>query len=213
MNYEMEMYDTIAALATPPGEGGISIIRISGENSLSIGKALFHSKSEIENKVPPIQKVLLGEIRDPESERLIDEVLFTWFKKPNSYTGEDIVEISGHGGTLVSTNLLRLILKQGARLAEPGEFTRRAFTSGRLDLTQAEAVADLIDAASEKALNSAVSQLKGGLSKRINKLFDQLLEVQAQLEAAIDFSEEGLTFQSRETTLSQIKKIKKEITS
>ena len=207
----MKMKDTIAALATPPGGGGISIIRISGENALSIGKALFHSRSKFQNKIPPIQKVLLGEIRDPESERVIDEVLFTWFKKPNSYTGEDVVEISGHGGTLVSTNLLQLILKQGARLAEPGEFTRRAFTSGRLDLTQAEAVADLIDAASEKALNSALSQLKGGLSKRINKLFDQLLEVQAHLEAAIDFSEEGLTFQSRETTVLQIKKVKQEI--
>jgi len=209
----MKMKDTIAALATPPGGGGISIIRISGENALSIGKALFHSRSKFQNKIPPIQKVLLGEIRDPESERVIDEVLFTWFKKPNSYTGEDVVEISGHGGTLVSTNLLQLILKQGARLAEPGEFTRRAFTLGRLDLTQAEAVADLIDAASEKALNAALSQLKGGLSKCINKLFDQLLEVQAQLEAAIDFSEEGLTFQSRETTVLQLKKVKQEILS
>ena len=208
-----EMNDTITALATPPGEGGISIIRISGENALSIGKTLFHSKSQIENQVPPVQKVLLGEIRDPVSGQIIDEVLFTWFKKPNSYTGEDVVEISGHGGTLVSTTLLQLILKQGARLAEPGEFTRRAFTFGRLDLAQAEAVADLIDAASEKALNSAESQLKGDLSKRINKLFDQLLEVQAQLEAAIDFSEEGLTFQSRETTVSQIKKVEKEIIS
>jgi len=207
------MNDTITALATPPGEGGISIIRISGENALSIGKTLFHLKSKIQNQVLPVQKVLLGEIRDPVSGQVIDEVLFTWFKKPNSYTGEDVVEISGHGGTLVSNTLLQLILKQGARLAEPGEFTRRAFTFGRLDLAQAEAVADLIDAASEKALNSAVSQLKGGLSKRINKLFDELLEVQAQLEAAIDFSEEGLTFQSRETTVSQIKKVEKEIIS
>ena len=207
------MNDTIAALATPPGEGGLSVIRISGENALPIAKGLFHSKSEIKNKFPPAQKVLLGEIHDPESGKVIDEVLFTWFKKPNSYTGEDVVEISGHGGTLVSNTLLQLILKQGARLAEPGEFTRRAFTLGRLDLTQAEAVADLINAASEKALNSAVSQLKGGLSKRINKLFDQLLGVQAQLEAAIDFSEEGLTFQSRETTILQIQEVKNEILS
>ncbi|MBC8283905.1 MAG: tRNA uridine-5-carboxymethylaminomethyl(34) synthesis GTPase MnmE [Nitrospinae bacterium] len=205
------MDDTIAALATPPGEGGISVIRISGEKALSIAKDLFHSKSDIVNKVPPVQKVLLGEIRDPESGRMIDEVLLTWFKKPNSYTGEDVVEISGHGGALVSTTLLQLILKQGARLAEPGEFTRRAFVLGRLDLTQAEAVADLIDAASERALHSAVSHLKGGLSRRINKLFDQLLGVQAQLEAAIDFSEEGLTFQSREMTGLQIKEVRKEI--
>jgi tRNA modification GTPase len=203
------MNDTIAALATPLGEGGISVIRISGENALSIATGLFHSSSSL--LPPPPQKVLFGEVREPESGQVIDEVLLTYFKKPNSYTGEHIVEISGHGGTLVSTTLLQLILKQGARLAEPGEFTRRAFIHGRLDLTQAEAVADLIDAASTKALNAAVSQLKGGLSRRINKLFEQLLAVQAQLEAAIDFSEEGLTFQSRETTGRQIEDVKKEM--
>ncbi len=205
------MNDTIAALATPLGEGGISVIRISGENSLSIATGLFHSASGL--LPPPAQKVLFGEIRDPESGQVIDEVLLTWFKKPNSYTGEHIVEISGHGGSLVSTTLLQLILKQGARLAEPGEFTRRAFIHGRLDLTQAEAVADLIEAASARALNVAVSQLKGGLSRRINKLFEQLLAVQAQLEAAIDFSEEGLTFQSRETTGRQIEDVKNEMLS
>jgi tRNA modification GTPase len=203
------MNDTIAALATPLGEGGISVIRISGENALTVATSLFHSASGL--LPPPAQKVLFGEIRDPESGQVIDEVLLTYFKKPNSYTGEHIVEISGHGGTLVSTTLLQLILKQGARLAEPGEFTRRAFIHGRLDLTQAEAVADLIDAASTKALNAAVSQLKGGLSRRINKLFEQLLAVQAQLEAAIDFSEEGLTFQSRETTGRQIEDVKSEM--
>jgi tRNA modification GTPase len=207
----MEMNDTIAALATPLGEGGISVIRISGENALPIATGLFHSASGL--LPPPPQKVLFGEIRDPESGLVIDEVLLTYFKKPNSYTGEHVVEISGHGGTLVSTTLLQLILRQGARLAEPGEFTRRAFIHGRLDLTQAEAVADLIDAASTKALNSAVSQLKGGLSRRINKLFEQLLAVQAQLEAAIDFSEEGLTFQSRETTGRQIEEVKSEMLS
>jgi tRNA modification GTPase len=207
----MEMNDTIAALATPLGEGGISVIRISGENALLIATGLFHSSSGL--LPPPPQKVLFGEIRDPESGQVIDEVLLTYFKKPNSYTGEHVVEISGHGGTMVSTTLLQLILRQGARLAEPGEFTRRAFINGRLDLTQAEAVADLIDAASTKALNSAVSQLKGGLSRRINKLFEQLLAVQAQLEAAIDFSEEGLTFQSRETTGQQIEEVKNEMLS
>ena len=203
------MNDTIAALATPHGEGGISVIRISGEKALTVATNLFHSASSI--LPPPSQKVLFGEIRDPDSGQVIDEVLLTYFKKPNSYTGEHVVEISGHGGTLVSTTLLQLILKQGARLAEPGEFTRRAFIHGRLDLTQAEAVADLINAASSKALNAAVSLLKGGLSERINKLFEQLLAVQAQLEAAIDFSEEGLTFQSRETTGRQIEDVKKEM--
>ena len=202
------MNDTIAALATPPGEGGISVIRISGEKALSIAMTVFHSAS---GNSPAAQKVLFGEIRDPKSGQVIDEVLLTWFKKPNSFTGEHVVEISGHGGTLVSTTLLQLVLQQGARLAEPGEFTRRAFIHGRLDLTQAEAVADLIDAASERALNSAVAQLQGGLSRHINKLFEQLLAVQAQLEAAIDFSEEGLTFQSREVTGKQIEEVKNEM--
>ena len=209
----METNDTIAALATPPGEGGISVIRISGENALTFARGLFHSTFDISKNIPPAQKVLFGEIRDPESNRVIDEVLFTWFKKPNSYTGENVVEISGHGGTQVSATLLELILRQGVRLAEPGEFTRRAFIHGRLDLTQVEAVADLIGAASDRALDSAVLQLKGALSRRINSLLDQLLAVRAQLEAVIDFSEEGLTFQSRETTGQQIKGSKNEILS
>ena len=206
------MDDTIAAIATPPGEGGICVIRISGEKALSIAGSLFHSASAIsEESPPPTQKVLFGEIRDPDTGRGVDEVLLTWFKKPNSYTGENVIEISGHGGVLVSSTLMQLVLKQGARLAEPGEFTRRAFTHGRIDLTQAEAVADLIDAASDRAMKSAVSQLKGELSRRINKLFEQLLAVQAQLEAAIDFSEEGLTFQSREATGQQMLEVKNEM--
>ena len=207
----MENNDTIVAIATPPGEGGISVIRISGENVLSLASKLFHSSFDILKNTPPSHKVLFGEIRDPDSKRVIDEVLFTWFKKPNSYTGEDVVEISGHGGTLVTSTILENILRQGARLAKPGEFTRRAFVNGRIDLTQAEAVVDLIEAASDKALNCAVLQLKGELSRRINNLFDQLLAVQAQLEAAIDFSEEGLTFQSREKTGQQIQGVKNEV--
>ena len=207
----MENNDTIVAIATPPGEGGISVIRISGENVLSLARKFFHSSFDILKNTPPSHKVLFGEILDPNSKRVIDEVLFTWFKKPNSYTGEDVVEISCHGGTLVTSTILENILRQGVRLAKPGEFTRRAFVHGRIDLTQAEAVVDLIEAASDKALNCAVLQLKGELSRRINNLFDQLLAVQAQLEAAIDFSEEGLTFQSREKTGQQIKGIKIEV--
>ena len=207
----METKDTIVAIATPPGEGGISVIRISGGNVLSLTSKLFHSSFDILKNTPPSHKVLFGEIRDPASKRVIDKVLFTWFKKPNSYTGEDVVEISGHGGTLVTSTILENILRQGGRLAKPGEFTRRAFVHGRIDLTQAEAVVDLIEAASDKALNCAVLQLKGDLSQRINSLFDELLAVQAQLEAAIDFSEEGLTFQSREKTGQQIEGVKNEV--
>lgn len=204
------MNDTITAIATPPGEGGIGIIRISGKDALAIALRLFHpATGPVEE--PATQKVLFGEIRDPESEQCVDQVLLTFFKKPKSYTAEDVIEISAHGGSWIVSRILELVLGQGARLAEPGEFTRRAFVNGRLDLTQAEAVADVIDSASDKALSSAIVQLKGGLSRRLNGLHDTLLNVQAQLEASIDFTEDGLTFQSREATQNQIQEVETDL--
>ena len=200
------MNDTITAIATPPGEGGIGVIRISGKDALAISLRLFHpATGPVEE--PATQKVLFGEIRNPESNECIDQVLLTFFKKPKSYTAEDVIEISAHGGSWIVSRILELVLGQGARLAEPGEFTRRAFTNGRLDLTQAEAVADVIDSASDKALSSAIAQLKGGLSHRLHNLHETLLNAQAQLEASIDFTEDGLTFQSRETTQNQIREV------
>jgi tRNA modification GTPase len=205
------MNDTITAIATPPGEGGLSIIRISGKDALSIALRLFHSATgEAIQEFPP-QKVIFGEIRDPASGQCVDEVLLTFFKGPRSYTAEDVIEISAHGGVLTTSKILELVLAQGARMAEPGEFTRRAFTNGRIDLTQAEAVADVIESASDKALNSAISQLKGGLSQRLNSLHENLLNAQAQLEATIDFSEDGLTFQSREATQKQIQEVETDL--
>ncbi|MBL7019681.1 MAG: tRNA uridine-5-carboxymethylaminomethyl(34) synthesis GTPase MnmE [Nitrospinaceae bacterium] len=204
------MNDTITAIATPPGEGGIGVIRISGKDALAIALQLFHPATGPRQE-PAAQKVLFGEIRDPESEQCVDQVLLTFFKKPKSYTAEDVIEISAHGGSWIASRILELVLGQGARLAEPGEFTRRAFVNGRLDLTQAEAVADVIDSASDKALNSAISQLKGGLSRRLNGLHDTLLNVQAQLEASIDFTEDGLTFQSREDTQKQIQEVETDL--
>ena len=204
------MNDTITAIATPPGEGGIGIIRLSGKDALVIALRLFHPAiGPVEE--PPPKKVLFGEIRDPESDECIDQVLLTFFKKPKSYTAEDVIEISAHGGAWIVSRILELVLGQGARLAEPGEFTRRAFTNGRLDLTQAEAVADVIDSASDKALSSAIAQLKGGLSHRLNNLHETLLNVQAQLEASIDFTEDGLTFQSREATQNQIREVETDL--
>jgi tRNA modification GTPase len=205
------MNDTITAIATPPGEGGLGIIRISGEKALGIALQLFHPASGKIMQEPAPQKVLFGEVRDPASGQCVDEILLTFFKAPKSYTAEDVIEISAHGGTWITTKILELVLAQGARLAEPGEFTRRAFTNGRLDLTQAEAVADVIESASDKALNSALSQLKGGLSKRLNTLHENLLSAQAQLEASIDFSEDGLTFESRETTEKNIHQVEQEL--
>ena len=160
---------------------------------------------------PEPQKVVFGEIRDPDSGQCVDEVLLTFFKGPRSYTAEDVIEISAHGGAWITARILELVLAQGARLAEPGEFTRRAFINGRLDLTQAEAVADVIESASDRALNSALSQLKGGRSRRLNTLHENLLSAQAQLEAEIDFSEDGLTFQSRETTQKNIQQVENDL--
>jgi tRNA modification GTPase len=205
------MNDTITAIATPPGEGGIGIIRISGKDAMSIAQRLFHSASGKSKQELAPQRVIFGEIRDPLSGQCVDEVLLTFFKAPKSFTAEDVIEISAHGGTLTTSKTLELVLAQGARLAEPGEFTRRAFTNGRLDLTQAEAVADVIESASDRALNSALSQLKGGLSKRLNSLHEKLLNSQAQLEASIDFSEDGLTFESRETTQKNIHQVKNDL--
>jgi tRNA modification GTPase len=205
------MTDTITAIATPPGEGGIGIIRISGDDALSIALRLFHSASGKSKQDLAPQKVVFGEIRDPTSGQPVDEVLLTFFKGPRSYTAEDVIEISAHGGTLTTSKILELVMSHGARLAEPGEFTRRAFINGRLDLTQAEAVADVIESASDKALNSALSQLKGGLSQRLHTLHESLLNAQAQLEASIDFSEDGLTFQSRETTQKNIHQVEHEL--
>ena len=205
------MNDTITAIATPPGEGGLSIIRISGEDALFIALRLFHPAIGEKVKELAPQKVLFGEIRDPGKGQCVDEVLLTFFKGPKSYTAEDVIEISAHGGSLITAKILQLVLAQGARLAEPGEFTRRAFINGRLDLPQAEAVADVIESASDRALNSAISQLKGGLSRRLNTLHENLLSAQAQLEAEIDFSEDGLTFQSRETTQKNIHQVENDL--
>ncbi len=206
------MSDTIAAIATPAGEGGISVIRLSGPKSLAFASALFRpSSADPHFKEFAPQRAYFGEIHDPGTQAMVDEVLLTFFKAPKSFTAEDVVEISAHGGLFVTNKILELLLDQGARLAEPGEFTRRAFLNGRIDLSQAEAVTDIIHAASDRALRSAVSQLKGSLSSKLNEWYERLLAVLAQLEASIDFSEEGLEFQKRETTLAEIQAIQKDL--
>ena len=192
------MSDTIAAIATPVGEGGINIIRISGSEAVPIASALFQPQGG--QKVTDLKplRVVYGNLIDPANGQAVDEVLLIRFRAPHSYTGEDVIEIHGHGGAYVSSKTLQLVLDQGARAAEPGEFTRRAFLNGRLDLSQAEAVADIIHAASDKALTSALAQLQGQLSKKLNTLYDALVQVLAQLEAAIDFPEEGLEFTQKQ---------------
>ena len=189
--------DTIAAIATPFGESGIGIIRISGSLAENISKHLFRPKS---GKSPFVSHQFhYGEIVDPERGVAIDEVLFVFMKSPKTYTREDVVEIHCHGGYLVLQRVLELVLRQGARMAQPGEFTKRAFLSGRIDLTQAEAVIDLIRARTMASLEIANQQLKGMLHKEVGTLKESLIQHLALIEAHIDFPEEDLDPIFRET--------------
>ena len=193
--------DTIAAIATPVGLGGIGIIKISGSRSSEIATRLFRPR----NATLPFKSHYLhyGEIADPDRQHVVDEVLLSFMAKPRSYTGEDVVEIYCHGGPLVLIVILEIVLRTGARLAEPGEFTSRAFINGRIDLTQAEAVVDLIESKSSLSLKLASSQLKGTLSQEINALKEGFLDMLSLLEAAIDFPEEDLELVSSSRLISQ----------
>jgi len=185
----MTVPDTIAAVSTPPGEGAIALVRMTGANSVEIADKIFRGKqapSRFESRVQHF-----GEIFDSES-RLIDQAVLSVHRAPASYTGEDLIEISCHGGTLVSAKVLDACLRAGARAARPGEFTERAFLNGKMDLTQAEAVIDLIRAKTDLALRSATEQLEGRLGKQIREIREQLVELLAHITAAIDFPEEGI---------------------
>jgi len=181
--------DTIAAISTPPGRGGIGIVRLSGPLSASIAAQLVSPRQPLKHAHSRLADV--RDAGDAESAR-IDEALVTFFASPNSYTGEDLVEIAAHGSPVVLDFLLRRALALGARLAEPGEFTQRAFLSGRLDLTQAEAVRDLIDAQTLTQARQAASQMGGALSRRVAPVKQDLLELIALLEAGIDFAEDDV---------------------
>ncbi len=185
----MSTTDIIAAIATPPGEGGVGIVRISGSEVLSIADAVFSgSRKPSEAEGGTFLHGRIAEADDVE----IDEALLLVFRAPHSYTGEDAVEIQGHGGTVVLRKILRRCLEVGARMAEPGEFTKRAFLNGKMDLVQAEAVADLIHAQSDRAAKAALEQLEGSLSEKFNALYDGLVAVDADLETTLDFVEDEL---------------------
>jgi len=181
--------DTIAAISTPPGRGGIGIVRLSGPEAASIAAQLVRLRQPLEHGRARLADVLDG--TGDETAR-IDEALVTWFAAPNSYTAEDVVEIAAHGSPVVLELLLRRALDLGARLAEPGEFTQRAFLSGRLDLTQAEAVRDLIEAQTLTQARQAASQMGGALSRRAAPVKHALVELIALLEAGIDFAEDDV---------------------
>jgi len=184
--------DSIAAIATPPGSGGLAVIRISGRHALSIADRIFRpgSRSGLAPSAAPSHTVHHGYIHRDGG--VIDEVLLTVLRAPRTYTREDTVEIGCHGGALVTREVLATALAAGARMADPGEFTRRAFLNGRLDLAQAEAVADLIHARTDRALRAAHAQLSGHLSRRMDALRDSLLLVLAHVEAHIDFPDEDI---------------------
>lgn len=189
-----DLTDTISAISTPPGEGGIGIVRVSGPASISIAKKIFTTpKGESLNGVES-HKLIHGYIKDPDTRKNIDEVLLVVMYSPKSFTGENVVEISCHGGSLPLNKILNLTIKSGARLAEPGEFTKRAFLNGRLNLLQAEAVIDIIKSKSDTALESAMNQLQGGLAGKITSIRSILINMLAEIEADIDFPEEGIEF-------------------
>ncbi|OGL49298.1 MAG: tRNA uridine-5-carboxymethylaminomethyl(34) synthesis GTPase MnmE [Candidatus Schekmanbacteria bacterium RIFCSPHIGHO2_02_FULL_38_11] len=203
--------DTIAAISTPIGKGGIGIVRLSGPLSFQIGKKILKLSSSDNLLQTTSHTVLHGWLFDPERKISIDEVLVTLLREPKTYTREDMLEISCHGGEIALKEALALCMKNGARIAEPGEFTKRAFLNGRIDLSQAEAVLDIINSGAEKSLLAAAEQLQGGLGRRINEIKDSVINTVSQLEASVDFPEEELEFEKRENILkglsSQVEKI------
>jgi len=192
---------TIAAIATPIGRGGIGIIKVSGKDAFSITASIFKKSSSLsddsrETDKPPFSslkshRLYHGYIVDKEKGRVLDEVLLSVMLAPHTYTMEDVVEINTHSGPVVLASILNLVLKKGAKLAEPGEFTKRAYLNGRIDLTQAEAVIDIINSKTDKALEIATSQIKGDLKSRIEAIRGVLLDILVETEVAIDFSDDA----------------------
>lgn len=202
--------DTIAAIATPVGEGAVAIVRVSGPDAERIGARVFVRGAGKNGKLAS-HRLYHGRIQDPDSRKFLDEVLLAVMRKPRSYTGEDIVEVYCHGGAFVVRRVLELVLAQGARHAEPGEFTKRAFLNGRIDLAQAEAVLDIIRARTEKGVELAVNQAGGELSQWVHELREYLLEILAQVEAAIDFPEEEIEFLQRPELIGKIDSLRSKI--
>lgn len=186
----------IAAIATPVGVGGISVVRISGEGAFAIADKIFLGKTRLSDA--PSHTAHFGRVVDYNG-TFVDEVVAVLYRKPSSYTCEDVVEISCHGGYVVTEKVLQQVLDSGARLAEPGEFTKRAFLNGRLDLSQAEAVGDLIQSQSEAAYRSSIRQLSGELSRKIKSVTDELVNLASLVELELDFAEENVEFANRKS--------------
>src|SRR3954467_11675561 len=183
----MNLDDTIVAISTAPGRGGIGVVRLSGSEARAIAAPMLRLRRELEPA-----RAIFGELVEPETGERVDEVVATYFEKPHSYTTDDIIEISAHGSPVVLRHIVEMALARGARLAEPGEFTMRAFLNGRIDLTQAEAVRDLIDSQTLYQARVAAQQLEGALSKRITPVKQKLVELIALMEAGVDFAEDDV---------------------
>ena len=210
----MNFHDTIAAIATARGEAGIGIVRVSGDLALPIAAELFRSPRGVSPTKLSTHTLTYGHVINPNaSDDVIDEVLLGIMHAPKTYTGEDIVEFNCHGGIVTLTAVLDLIVKSGARVAEPGEFTKRAFLNGRLDLAQAEAVAELIAAKTDLSRKIAIEALAGKLSDIVNSLSDRLADLLAEVEASIDFPEEDLDFMKAETQLEAGRTIQHDLTT
>ena len=199
----VELDDTIVAISTPPGRGGIGVVRLAGPEAKAIASPLLRLKHELEPG-----RALFGELIEPTTGERIDEVVVTFFAKPHSYTTDDIIEISAHGAPVVLRHVVELAVAAGARLAEPGEFTLRAFLNGRLDLTQAEAVRDLIESQTLYQAKVAAQQLEGALSHRLQPIKQKLVELIALLEAGIDFAEDDVPVAAAEEIARRIAAIR-----
>jgi len=204
-----DLSDTIVALATPPGIGAIGVIRLAGTEAISIVQAVFSGKDLTQQKSHTLH---FGTIKNEQGE-ILDEVLVSIFKAPNSYTGENIAEVSCHGSPFILKQILNLFIKKGARLAQPGEFTMRAFLNGKMDLSQAEAVADLIASTSESGHSVAMRQMRGGFSNEIQKLRQELIDFASLIELELDFAEEDVEFANRDELKKTVQKIQSFILS
>ncbi|THE09215.1 tRNA uridine-5-carboxymethylaminomethyl(34) synthesis GTPase MnmE [Bacillus timonensis] len=202
-------FDTIAAISTPMGEGAIAIVRLSGDEAIDIANRVFKGKNlkEVESHT-----IHYGHIVDPDTKQVVEEVMLTLMRGPKTFTREDVIEINCHGGLVSVNRVLQLVLTNGARLAEPGEFTKRAFLNGRIDLSQAEAVMDLIRAKTDRAMNVAIGQMEGKLSTLINRLRQELLETLAHIEVNIDYPEyDDVEEMTHRVLLEKASKVREEI--
>jgi tRNA modification GTPase len=202
-------FDTIAAIATPMGEGGIGIIRVSGPVSVEVVDKIYKGREKL--STVDSHTIHYGHLIDPVSAEVLEEVMVTVMRSPRTFTREDVIEINCHGGIVSVNRVLQLVLENGARLAEPGEFTKRAFLNGRIDLSQAEAVIDLIRAKTDRAMKVALHQVEGRLSKLIKKLRHEMLELMAHIEVNIDYPEHDVESLTRNFLLEKSEKIREEI--